>query len=429
LTQEHPEGEKKKLVLTPRKKVAVDIDGQTLYVRHLSVGDIRLLSPLLEAPEFTGDLRKLGEAAIKCLASASQDAEDRTALNDSLFEALSETDLLTIARTIADVSNLGPLSDGLACDVLGAAIKQEVEKQSERLAKIASDFKQSVDKSFGSISESVRSALTDNMVGMSAIQEALRSTPALESLRKQYSDLNSPSASTLSAALAASALKIPTASESLRQAIEKSSLSNSAAEALARSESLARGRHERDPMEFINVHPIELPDPEKSPMGRAARASEETARQVQEVAGLTAAMAAQIGELSQTLVTRAIPEWLNKIEGDRQSAQATLEQARDSLKWTKWAVTVSVVVTVAMTGWQVWLAREYKKDNDEQQEAALKLMREQLKSADALNLQLAADAKTYREEIAAIRSAGTGLGVLKAIPTPNDKNAARQLVR
>ncbi|RIX48375.1 MAG: hypothetical protein D3M94_05685 [Rhodocyclales bacterium GT-UBC] len=423
MTQEQPEGEKKKLVLTPRKKVAVDIDGQTLYVRHLSVGDIRLLSPLVEAPEFTGDLRKLGEAAIKCLASTSQDAEDRTALDDSLFKALSESDLSTIARTIADVSNLGPLPDGLACDVLGAAIKQELEQQSERLAKIASDFKQSVDKSFGSISESVRSALTDNMVGMSAIQEALRSTSALESLRKQYSDLNSPGASTLSAALAASALKIPTASESLRQAIEKSSFSNSAAEALA------RGRNEHEPMEFINVRPIELPDPEKSPMGRAARASEETARQVQEVAGLTAAMAAQIGELSQTIVTRAIPEWLNKIEGDRLSAQATLEQARDSLKWTKWAVTVSVVMTVAMTGWQVWLASEYKKDNDEQQEVALKLMSEQLKNAEALNRQLAADAKSYREEIAAVRAAVAGLGVLKAIPTPNDKSAARQLVR
>lgn len=416
------EGERKKLVLTRREKVPVETQLQTLYVRHLSIGDIRSLSPLLSTPGASDDLEKLGAAAVKCLASDSQDIEVRTPLDDSVFDALSETDLMVVVKAIADESSLGPLPKGDACAALGAAVKREIEHQSESFAKMASNLKQSLDRSFGSISESARSALTDNMVGMAAIQEALRSTSAVESLRKQYSELTDPIGNAFTNSLAASALKMPTGSESLRQAMEKSSISNAALEALAKSDPLKNWPAEPKEMGLSHIRPIALPDPEKSPIGRAAKAGEETARQLQEVAGLTAAMAAQIGELSQTIVTKAIPEWLNKIEGDRQSAQATLEQARDSLKWTKWAVTASVVVTVAMTGWQVWLASEYKRDNDEQQEAAMQVMREQLKKADVLNRQLVENAKSYREDIAAMRSRSGDLAPPKKGTAPNQKS-------
>lgn len=54
-----------------------------------------------------------------------------------------------------------------------------------------------------------------------------------------------------------------------------------------------------------------------------------------------------------------------------------------------------------MTGWQLWVAREYKADSDVQQRVLEELMRAQLKTVEDLNQQVAEEGKALRAALAA----------------------------
>jgi hypothetical protein len=142
-----------------------------------------------------------------------------------------------------------------------------------------------------------------------------------------------------------------------------------------------------------------MPKIEETPMGRAAIASEDSATQLREVAGLVGDMADKLANLHTVFLTEVIPQWVDSLEENSDAMKTTLSQAETSLFWAKWALIASVVVTIAMTVWQNSIASDYKLDNDKQQTDAVLIMKEQLKASQELNKQLKTDAVQLKEEL------------------------------
>lgn len=114
-------------------------------------------------------------------------------------------------------------------------------------------------------------------------------------------------------------------------------------------------------------------------------------------------MSAHVEKLQTTFIVDVLPQWRKELDDGANATNANLQQAKDSLWWTKWAVITSIAVTLATTGWQLSVARMYKLEDDEQQKVTEQLLREQLQAARDLNKQLAADSKLLRDEVAALR--------------------------
>lgn len=60
----------------------------------------------------------------------------------------------------------------------------------------------------------------------------------------------------------------------------------------------------------------------------------------------------------------------------------------------------SVILTVLITGWQLWIGGGYKLENDAQQNTSESLMRQQLVAPQELNEQLAVDSIRLKEGLA-----------------------------
>ena len=158
------------------------------------------------------------------------------------------------------------------------------------------------------------------------------------------------------------------------------------------------------PTSYLSTPKIDLPIPylppiAETPIGRAAIAGEESARQLKEVASMAAEMTDKIATLSEVMLTDVLPKWFANLQDGANTTNESLLQAKTSVNLARKAIIWSIVVTVAMTMWQILLAREYKLENDEQQNKSLELMSKQLKESQDLNKQLAEDSKKLNEQL------------------------------
>ncbi len=357
----------------PREKIPVNTSQGTLYVRHLSLKDMPNIAKFFKAE--VPDLAAAGRAVLLRLTSMTRSSKDESEIDKSILNALTEQDLRSLAATIATESLLSPLTEGDPLLALGRAVHEDMKRSLEQLSKTLADIKEKWDSQSAIFGETTRASLQSTIFGIGDISKRLRELPSVEAFHKAIVDSKSPIEQYL---------------RTKNPIIEAVNAPDVAGDFIT-----ADGK----PGRFFDRYlpqSIELPDPETQPIGRAAKATEEMARQITEVAGLLGEMGARVGELSTTIVGTAIPEWMKKLEGDREATQKTLDQARNSLRWTKWAVIASVLVTMVMTGWQVWLAREYKLDNDNQQNVIESLLREQLEVARQFRKQAAEDADKAR---------------------------------
>lgn len=360
-------------ILKPREKIPVNTTEGTLYVRHLLFVDISKIAEFFKMdPPALADA---GRAVLLRLTSMTSASEDKTEVDKAIFNSLNEQDLRSLATTIAKESHLGALAEGDSLTALGRAVQEEIKRATKEFAKTFAEVKRSWDSKFVTLPETIRAALQSSLIGIDDISKRLRESSAVEFFQKSFVE------------------STPAIEQYLRA--NKTIIDATNSSDVGGNVITADGK----PGSMFNRYfppPIELPDFETLPIGRAAKATEEMARQITEVAGLLGEMGARIGELSTTIVGTAVPEWMKNLEGDRESTRKTLDQARNSLRWTKWAVIVSVLVTMLMTGWQVWLAREYKLDNDRQQNAIESLLRGQLEVAQQFRKQAAEDADKAR---------------------------------
>lgn len=144
------------------------------------------------------------------------------------------------------------------------------------------------------------------------------------------------------------------------------------------------------------VPKLYTPDPETTPMGRAATASELTATHVAKVADQTADLVLKMSELTDTFIVKVIPEWRQQLVDEREAATESNAQAVEnltlatkSLKTAQRTLRVTIGIAVAtmalQIGQYVWSeigsAEERAKQAETERlrhEATIQVLREQL---------------------------------------------------
>ncbi|MFJ7809596.1 hypothetical protein ACIQYQ_02095 [Pseudomonas asiatica] len=109
------------------------------------------------------------------------------------------------------------------------------------------------------------------------------------------------------------------------------------------------------------------------PAERSAQASEKSLETLTIMSGELLRMAAAIGDAT-TSVMQAIPEFMLHLENNKKSASTTM-------KVTIGGLVFSALVSLGLTGWQVFLAKEAGKSSDKQSAAVLTALRIQLEES------------------------------------------------
>lgn len=346
-------------VLRRRKRVPVETTLGQYFARHIITSDLPIFARYVNH-DSTGDdtdFEQLGKTAVMRLVCVDEGRDSAPAFNDESFATLTDTDLATTVRAVAQACEVTGASDISTLDALGSALFPYLSALAKQEEESRRAIRQSIETNFGNLPSTVQAALGDKMSALSAARKALGTSTAVEAAQA---------------------------------AIERqTSLVRNAIAGLPRvGDAIASPTR---PL-IADITPFRPPKFEETVAGktaaRAATASEESAKQLTEVAGLMGTMAEQMAGLQTVFLSEVLPQWVQNLEDGANATRTTLRQAETSLSWAKWALVASVVVSIAMTGWQVWLAREYKLENDKQQENTELLLRQQLKAAQDLNAQL-----------------------------------------
>jgi len=364
-------------------------------------------------------IHALGELAIKTFTCLEASSDKPPPLADDAYAKFSIEDLKALAEGIAEVGQLGPLPDGPVIAGLGNLLSNKLRVHAKQFAETSAGIKKAMDTSFGTMSESVKASLSDSLNGMAAIRESLRESSAVSAMRKEFESQNRIQGmlpkDLLSQVDYAKTLGLGSAAVRKIQEDEKrlsDRMPKTALEQLGHQTQASRLS-----VPTIDTPILRLPPVAETPIGRAAIAGEESARQLREVAGLAGEMTDKIANLSEVMLTKVLPQWFQNLQDGANTTNDSLQQAKTSVNLAKKAIIWSIVVTVAMTMWQLWVAREYKLENDSQQNTSEVLMREQLKESQALNKQLAEDSKRLNEQLTKMSQALANLSSTKASPT------------
>jgi hypothetical protein len=399
----------KKLVLKLRERLPISTSQGTYYVRYLVTGDLPTFSDYsdLAAKQQSQDLPELGKLAIKTFTCLEVKTEYLIPLSDEAFGTLTADDVKALAYGIAEVGELGALEDGPVLEALGAALFNRLQFHAKQAAESAAEIKKIMAANFGTVSDSVKASLADSLSGMAAIRESLRESPAVVALRREVETQNrlfgQVPKDLLSQIDYTKQLGIGTTAdgEFRRHKADETRLAG-----LIPKAALEQLEHQ-DESARINARtsnlPIFQPPPvAETPIGRAAIAGEESARQLREVAGLAGQMTDKIANLSEVMLTRVFPEWFKNLDDGSKATNRSLVQAEKSVNLAKQAILWSIGITVAMTLLQLWVARNYKLENDVQQTTSENLMRKQLEAIEAQNKQLADDSRKLNEQLARV---------------------------
>lgn len=294
-------------------KLRVETSNFELYVRHLVVSDWGKLTH--------EDSEELGTMAIKLLTNLFEDKEDRTLLPTLTFSELNRLDIEKIVKAIAKKNSLDA-AEGAGPKELGELLKAKRTSLNE-LYKAKND------------------AMRDSL----SLKYAFLDRGVLGKLQEQVSGLSM-----------------------LRSLIEDNKRSHQFAAPSIQASITKPVNYESS---IIERTPIHIPRQEETPIGRATL---ESAKNSKETVEKIDALAEIIGGLNQTLITDVLPSWFEQVQQNQNSSKQALNQAADGLWWTKWAVIASVVVaiisiaiTVAMTIWQIRVAKEIDVENTKQQ--------------------------------------------------------------
>lgn len=350
--------EPKKLVVPRRERVLAETSQGQMFARGIIVKDLKTFDKYVSKNSTVtdADYEDIGNLALLTLVIKEDSADYTPALTPEMLARLSPGDLTILTRAVAKACRLSTESSINTVSDLGKVLLESLAVTARQIAESSAAIKESIGNNFGSLSRTLQVSLGDKFSALSAIRNALGSTSAVSAAMQEQER----SRAILGGALG----NIGLPGGDTRKTIE--------------------------PPVIRNFHP---PRFEETAPGRAAAravsASEESARQLTEVAGIMGTMADQMAGLQTVFLSQVLPEWFKNLEEGGEATRTTLRQAETSLLWAKWALIASVIVSVAMTGWQVWLAREYKLENDKQQETSELLMRKQLKALEDMQKQLA----------------------------------------
>ena len=284
---------------------------------------------------------ELGRAALLQLSSRIEDKKDRSPLAEEDLKALNEADLKVLVPMIAKKSGWGEMPMGAGLEELGKAVQVGKKQQLERHKEMLMDMRKSIDLNYGFLGTGVLEKLQGQMAGLVDISSGINPHSPVGSERR----------------------------------IETASTPN-----------------------------VSLLIPQRPEETRLGRATLESANNSREALQTMENLFQVVAGLNQTLINDLLPAWFKKVENDQKDAKDAFDQAATGLKWTKWAVVASVVVTVLVTWWQVSVARDIDRENTEQQKRVETVLREQLATQQKLIEQQAQYSATMREAIAKLKS-------------------------
>lgn len=349
----------KPFVVRRRNRIPVEIAQGRLFARHIVTGDLPVFSKYLNENNSGAetDFSELGKLGILRLVCTDETGDCVPALTEESYTSLTEADVAALAKAVSQACEFSSSADSGSLTALGSALAKYLSALAKQLNKSSEAIRQSVGANFANLSATVQATLGDRFSALSAARNALGTSTAVEAAQLAHERLNS--------FVGQAVAGVPRVGDAITPPSR--------------------------PL-IVDIEPFRPPKFEETAAGRtaarAASASEESAKQLSEVAGLMGTMAEQMAALQTVFLSEVLPQWFQNLEDGANATRTTLRQTESSLFWAKWALVASVVVSIVMTGWQVWLAREYKLENDKQQENTELLLRQQLKAAQDLNIQL-----------------------------------------
>ena len=370
------------MVLKNRKPITTSLG--TFYVRHLSVGDLETFTGYFDnkKEKASNDLIALGELALKTLVCTDNNPEIKSALTQEIFSQLSSTDIELLIDGVIEVSRLTPLPESKTLEGLGSIVFDQITSDIKRTLETAEKLKRKMNSAFGSISHGAMKSLVDSMSSLNAARDSLKLSPAVGVFRKIQED-----------------------QERLFGGV-------------VNKEFLAHSKILKAP--HTPMPELYMPKFEDTPIGRAAIASEDSATQLREVAGLVGDMADKLANLHTVFLTEVIPQWVSSLKVNGEAMNQSLQNAEDNLRWAKWALMASVVVTILMTVWQIRIAHNYKVENDKQQSDALLILKKQLETSQQLNSQLRIDSIQFKKDLVKLQ---------QSVETQHSNQSAKLMVK
>ena len=328
--------------LLPAKAVVETSIGR-IYVRHVYTSDWKQFE--------SEDAVELGRSVVQHLCNRVEDKSESGPLEEKDLEELSEADFCSLVPVVAQKNGWLELPMGAGLKELGNAAKAAKVQLLENHKKTLADMRKSIDLSYGFLGKDTLNKLQEQMAGLVDIRKAMSAAEGLGEINRELNQIGT-----------------------------------------------LRGMETAQDRKFLMQT---LPRPEDTLLGRATLESAENSR---EVAQKMDALVEIIAGLNQTMVKDVLPEWVKQVKSSQKDAKDSFDQAADGLKWTKWAVITSVVVTVLVTWWQIWVARDIDLENTQQQTRMEAILEKQLATQENLVKQLERDTAAMREEIAVVKS-------------------------
>jgi len=277
----------------------------------------------------------LGQLAVQRLVNSLEDKRDNSPLTNEEFESLANGEVQVLAAAVARHNDWGDVSPGSALQELGSLAKDAATKAREELRQQAKQLRRSLGASYKFLEKGPLDKLSDQVARLSV----LRGNPAAENLQNSLK-VDMPGV------------------DALKRAVNPAGITQEAVQPFGRAA----------------LQIPRPPRPEDTPLGRAAM---ESAQHSREIASQMGALAEVVGGLNQTLVTDVLPAWFKQVESDQQQAKAVFEQAAANLRVTKYAVVISVFVSVVLASWQIYITKEMNEDSTTQQTRIEGLLRDQ----------------------------------------------------
>ncbi len=373
----NPKPKKRNLADLLPAKTSVETSLGPLYVRHASTKDWKHFE--------SNDTRELGRALVRQLCSRNEVKNDSEPLAEEDFKALDDADFRSLVPVIAKQNGWEKIPADAGLEVLGDVAKAERQQLLDSHKNMLADMRKSIDSSYGFLGKGALDKLQEQMAGLVDIRSGAMSS--VEALR---------------AAMRTSSRPI----DELKRALGPKSMYD---KEIREADSVVNLRGieaapTRDPPLFLP------PRPENTLLGRATLESAEHSR---ETAQKMDALVDVVAGLNQTVVKDILPAWVKQVETGQTDAKKAFEQAAKGLKWTWFAIIISVIVTFAATLWQVSVSIEIDRENTEQQERVEAILSKQLETQQDLIMQQAREAVAMREAIAALKSLGSGVAQKK----------------
>ena len=288
-----------------------------VHARPVGMKDIGALSKFVDKGEAvtSEDYKELGSLAIQTLVSTPGDVDTTSPLTAEMIASLSPDDFNVIAKAVANASHFSESADLSTPETLGAAVFEYLLKSKKQMADTAAKIQQTIDSSFGTLSDRLKVDLGSKFEALSAARNALGTTAVEAALRAGQTRA-------LSHAKTIEGLRLP-------------------------------GISVRASLPTLPTYvPPRMPNFEDTDAGRAAtratRASEESAKQLNEVSGIMGTMAEQMAGLQTVFLSEVLPTWKSDLQSSADATNLTLKQAKSSLSIAKYALVASVFVSIVL---------------------------------------------------------------------------------